>query len=65
MAEPLPAPGEGELIPRAALLTCADFALLIKLSLSQPMSFLSFTPLILLPTPLWEESVSGCVGLWD
>ena len=43
--------GRGELIPWLALLVCEAFALPIKLSLSQPMSFLIFTLLILSPIP--------------
>ena len=35
--------GSGEWIPCFALLACMSFALPIKLSLSQPMSFLTFT----------------------
>jgi len=50
----------GELIPCFALLVCAAFGLLVKLSLSQPMSFLSFMLLILSCIPL-EESERAAV----
>ena len=39
--------GSSELIPYLALLVCAAFALHIKLSLSQPVNFLTFALLIL------------------
>jgi len=41
--------GSSELIPSFALLVHMAFALPIKLSLSQPTSFLSFTLLIVFP----------------
>ena len=43
--------GSGERIPYFALLACVAFALLIKLSLSQPTNFLTFTLSILSPIP--------------
>jgi len=43
--------GSGELIPCFALLVCAAFALPIKLSLPQPMSYLIFTLPIHSPFP--------------
>jgi len=45
--------GSSEIIPYSALLVNTAFALSIKLSLSQPMSFLTFTLPILSPIPLW------------
>ena len=42
---------------------CAAFVLPIKLSLSQPMSFLTCTLTILLPSPLGEQWASSRVGL--
>jgi len=53
--------GSSELIPYLALLTCMAFVLPIELSLSQPMSFLTSTLLILSPIPLW---VSERVAFW-
>ena len=47
--------GSSEWIPCFALLVRTAFALPIKLSLSQPMSFLTFTLLILSPIPLGER----------
>ena len=47
--------GSCELIPCFALLACVAFALPIKLSLSQPTSFCTFTLLILSPIPLGES----------
>jgi len=44
-----------ELIPYFALLVSAAFDLLVKLSLSQPTSFPTFTLLLLLATPLRGE----------
>ena len=55
MAEHLPDMGSGEGIPCFALLACTAFAFPITLSLSQPMSFLTFTLLILYLIPLWAE----------
>ena len=49
-----------KLIPSFALLAGMALALVIKQSLSQPMSFLTFT-LLILPHPTREERVSGCV----
>ena len=43
--------GSSELIPCFALPLCAAFALPIKLSLSQTMSYLTLTLLILSPVP--------------
>jgi len=45
--------GSSELIAYFALLPCTAFALPVKLSLSQPTSFLTFTLLILSPIPRW------------
>ena len=44
-------------MPCFALLACAAFALPIKLSLSQPTSFLTFTFLILSPIPLGQSPI--------
>ena len=55
--------GSSEWIPYFALLACTAFALPIKLFLSQPTSFLTFTLLILSPIPPWREWASGCVVL--
>lgn len=49
MAEPLPAIKSRELIPCSALLACVALALIINLSLSQPVSFLTFILLVLFP----------------
>jgi len=47
--------GSSEFIPYFTLLAHAAFALPIKLSLSQPTSLLTFTLLILPPSPTgWE-----------
>ena len=56
-----------EWIPCFALLACTAFALPIKLSLSQPMSFLTFTLPILFPIPLVgnEQAAVWClVASW-
>lgn len=45
------------------LLIHRTFALPIKLSLSQPMSFLTFTLQFLLPFPLGRKWASSCMGL--
>lgn len=42
---------------------CAAFAFSIKLSISQPMSFIPFTFPILYPVPLSGDWVNACVGL--
>jgi len=55
--------GSSELIPWFALLACMAFALPVKLSLSQPMSFLTFTLPVLSLIPPRAEQASGCVGL--
>jgi len=57
--------GSSELILWFALLVCAAVALPIKMSLSQPRSFPTFTLLILIPIPLGvgREGASSCVGL--
>jgi len=47
--------GSSEQIPCFALLAHATFALPIKLSLSQATNFLTFTLLILFPTPQKRE----------
>jgi len=60
--------GSNELIPSFALLVFMTFALPIELSLSQPMSFLTFTFLILSPVPLGESeraAVWWLVAGWD
>jgi len=44
-----------ELIPYFALLACAGFVFPVKLSLSQPTRFLTFTLLILSPIPQGRE----------
>jgi len=60
MAEHLPVMGSSELIPYVALLARLAFALPIKLPLSQPMSFFTFTFLILSPIPVGgREQVAG------
>ena len=46
-----------------ALLVCAAFALPIKLSLSQTMSFLTVILPILSPVPTQREGASSCMGL--
>ena len=58
--------GSAERIPCFALLACMAFTLPIKLSLSQPTSFFTFTLLILSPIPLWGKWVSECMelGCW-
>jgi len=48
--------GSNELIPSFALLVHTDFALPVKLILSQPMSFLTFT--LLIPSPILPVGVS-------
>ena len=53
--------GSNEWIPCFALLACMAFALAIKLSLSQPTSFLTYTLLILSLIPLWG---SQSVAVW-
>lgn len=60
MAEHL---GSSKLTPYCALLASTVFVLHTKLSLSQPMHFLAFTLLILIPILLGGEWVSSCVGL--
>ena len=55
--------GSGKLIPCLALLACTAFALPIKLSLSQPMNFLTFTLPILSPILTQGEWASRHVGL--
>jgi len=52
--------GSGERIPSFALLVGVAFALPIKPSLSQPMSFLTFALLILSPIPLGGVSKGLC-----
>lgn len=50
--------GRGELIPCFAFLACVAFALTIKFSLSQLMSFLAFTcpiPAFFLPSGIGES----------
>ena len=56
--------GSGEWIPCFALLACAAFALPIKLSLSQPTSFLTCTLPILSPIPLRgsERAAAWCLA---
>lgn len=49
--------GNGEWMPCFAFLECAAFAFTIKLSLSQPMIFLTFSLLIL--SPILLECMSG------
>lgn len=44
-------------------LACVAFPFSIKLPLSQPMSFLTFTFLFLFPILLWGQRASGCVEL--
>jgi len=54
--------GNGEQILCFALLVCAAFALLIKMSLPQPTSFLTF-PLLILPPMLpggRERAAASC-----
>ena len=63
MTECPPAMGRNGWIPWFALLVNTAFALPIKLSLSQPMSFLTVTPPILFPLPTGEEWESSCVVL--
>ena len=46
-----------------ALVACVAFALPVKLSLSQPVNFLTLTLPILSPIPLWGKWASGCVVL--
>jgi len=46
--------GSRELIPHFVLLACVALALPTKLSLSQPMSFLTFT-LLILSNPLQRD----------
>lgn len=53
----------GELIPFFALLLHMEFSLPVKMSVSQPMSFLSFDLLILFPIPGGEEC-KGLCGAW-
>ena len=53
--------GKSELIPCFALLVHVAFALPIELSLSQPMSFLTFTLPILSPIPLGGGSERAAV----
>lgn len=55
--------GRGEWIPCVAWLVCAAFALSVKLSLFQPMSFLTFNCLILYPIP-WGGEVDCRVSEW-
>jgi len=55
--------GSSEWILYFALLVRAMFALPVKLSLSQPTSFLIFPLLILFPIPLGSEQVSSWVVL--
>ena len=54
--------GSGEWIPCFALLVCAAFALPVKLSLSQPTNFLTFTLLILSPIPLGASEQAAVWG---
>jgi len=57
--------GSSEWIPYFAFLVQMTFALPIKLSLSQPMSFLTFTVPILWPIPLWgNDWGAGCCLVW-
>lgn len=44
-------------------LACVAFPFLVKMPLSQPMSFLTFTFLILSSVLLWGQWVSSCMGL--
>ena len=53
----------GEWIPSFSLLMWVAFVLPIKVSLSQPRSFLTFTLLSLPLILLQRERVCGCVGL--
>ena len=53
--------GRSERIPWFALLACMAFALSVKLSLSQPRSFLAFTLPILSPIP--PGGASSCMVL--
>ena len=55
--------GSGELIPYLNLLVHAAFTLPSKLSLSQPMSFLTSALSILTLVPLWGKLASSCVVL--
>lgn len=48
-------------IPCSALIACVAFAFPIELSLSQPISFLSFALLTLSPIPLVRQWVRDCV----
>jgi len=61
--------GTGERIPYFALLAHTAFVCLsVKLSLSQPMSFFTFTLLILSPIPLEgsEQAALWCLAAgWD
>lgn len=54
--------GSSELVPSFALLVCVGFDFPIKVSLSQPMSFPTFTLLILSPILFLQEGVRGPVG---
>lgn len=56
--------GGAERVPCFALLVCAAFALPTKLSLSQPMSFLTSTLLILLEGSD-QAAKWGLVAGWD
>jgi len=51
-----------ELIPCFDLFACLDFALPIKLSLSQSTSFLTFTLPILFPMALEVQAVVWCLA---
>lgn len=51
--------GRGELVPCFALFVCMDFALPIKLFLSQLMSFLPLTLSILFPLGEVSEQLRG------
>ena len=63
MAEQLSADGKQWINSLFCFACMCGFALAIKLSLSQPLSFLIFTLLILSPIPLWGEWASGYVVL--
>ena len=62
MAEHLPANGSSEWIPCFVLLACTAFALPIKLSLTQPTCFLTFTlPILsLIPPGAGERAAGWC-----
>lgn len=58
--------GSSKLIPHFALLEYEAFALTIKLYLSQPVTFLTFTHLILFLILLWEQEQAAllCLALY-